>query len=213
MSQIIKIGDRHYVMVDDNLQVLAEERDGVAMSTDIKDEKRDASGKWTKDSWNGDHEDNKLRDVAYFHGSDDTIDTFDPSKTKDKFVSFTDNKYHASTFGNKVHKVKLDVRNPIDLSDLGSGSDQPPDDPDDKDERTSSKDIEKALAEHGIKVDFGKREIMGFTSAILKKKAEDIIAQAKAKGYDGIFLKDYKEFEADEVMVFDSHQVKVDGIE
>lgn len=137
---------------------------------------------------------------TYYHGTDqENVGKFDPSKTGGT-LSFTDNPHHASNFGEHVHKVHLDVRNPIDLRYLGAGSDE-------EEGRVKAKDVEDALKEHGIHINLGKGS--GFTTALLNKQRKEIVRQAIDKGYDGIKVVDFKDFEADETQVFHPNQIKV----
>lgn len=149
-------------------------------------------------------DDSGWSEETYYHGSNDAIASF--QEVGGRGVSFTPDRGHAESFGGRVHEVKLRVKNPIDLTRLGSGTDAWDDETDD---RVSSKQVRAALAEYGVHVDFGSREVKGFTSAVLRRKMDEVVSKAEAKGYDAILLKDYKDFEADEVVVFSPKQVKL----
>lgn len=135
----------------------------------------------------------KQHNDVYYHGTDEEFPSF--QDTKGVGISFTPNKTHAHEFGSNVHTANLAVQNPIDIEHLGSGSDE-------GDDSVSTDQIQQALADHDIHINFGKTR-KGFTSALIRRHMPEIIRQAKQKGYDGMKLVDFKEFEAPELVVFD----------
>lgn len=140
----------------------------------------------------------------YYHGSREPIDKF---HVPAQGLSFSDNEHHSREFGDHVQEVRLSVKKPLDLTHLGPGAGE---EGDGVDERVSPAQIKAALAEHGVNVTF-KRKAPGWTTEVLAEKMPDIIRQAAAKGYDAVLVKDFKEFEADETVIFDPRQIKVVG--
>ncbi len=142
-------------------------------------------------------------EVSYYHGSLTPISEF--ANVTGRGISFSTDEGHAREFGHHMHEVQLDVRKPLDLTSLGTGAGE---EGEDSDDRVSSSQIQEALAEYGIKVKFD-RSSKGWTTDIMRSKMPEIIAQAKAKGYDALLVMDYKEWEAEETVVFDPDQIRL----
>lgn len=109
-------------------------------------------------------------------------------------------KSSATSVGSQVLPVFLRMEKPIDLRSLGIRPQNP-----DK--------LIAALKEHGIEMTIrdmpfsGRRPYQMLNDASV---AEKILAQARAKGYDGIIFKDYYDakLKGDSYIVFDGAQVK-----
>lgn len=137
---------------------------------------------------------------TYYHGTNVNFKKFDADKGNG-WMSFSPQEWHASNFGDKVVEVKLDVKNPIDLTDFDTETDAV----------VSGEKLHKRLAEIGFVLDAShfKGEAESINNYLTPLRSE-IKKQAMALGFDGIIRNDYKyEQTAEEVVVFDPSQIKL----
>lgn len=142
-------------------------------------------------------------DEPFYHGSPSEINKFED--VTGNGISFTDNPNHSRQFGENLHEVRLNVKNPLDLTSLGSGAGEVGDG---RDDRVSTEEIRSALADAGIHVQFS-RERKGWTTDLLRGVMPEVIRQAKDLGYDALRVEDFKDFDATETVVFDPKQIHV----
>lgn len=160
------------------------------------------TGKAGNSEPNDDGDSEKWSEELYYHGTNEDFESFDD--VQEHGISFTDNKHHSHEFGGTLYEVRLNIKNPLDLTHLGSGAGEEGE----QDERVSTDQIRATLSEVGIKIQFG-RFRKGWTTDLLRSVMPEVIKQARALGYDALRVEDFKEFEATETVVFDPKQIKV----
>ena len=208
---MIKMAEE-FLVVDEDGRVLYTEPKTVALSTDAGGHehkgKGEGGGQFVShgNKLSATNIGKAVSSKTYFHGTwEKELKEFDPNKTRTGVVSFTDDQEHAEGFGKNVHKIKLGVRNPIDLRPLGSGGEGDEDDPGDS---VSAEDFQTYLdEEYGIKVELGSGR--GFATAMIRAATKEIKRQAIEKGYDAILVLDFKDKEVEEVQVFNKDQITI----